>query len=126
MVRVQLLEVIAEPRELDQAGLSGGWFREEVRGFRRATREVDQTLGPTEQLPQSRQARGQGPHARRGVAEERSMAAPVAALLSYWLVPETVFGLDGWRIVVLAGSAGAVVVWFIRRAVPESPSPAIT
>ncbi|AJY10718.1 MFS transporter [Burkholderia dolosa] len=48
-------------------------------------------------------------------------AAPVAAILSYWLVPTTVFGLDGWRIVVLAGSAGAVLVWFIRRAVPESP-----
>ncbi|RKU01107.1 MFS transporter [Burkholderia sp. Nafp2/4-1b] len=48
-------------------------------------------------------------------------AAPVAALLSWWLVPQTVFGLDGWRIVVLAGSAGAVIVWFIRRAVPESP-----
>ncbi|AOI66371.1 MFS transporter [Burkholderia territorii] len=48
-------------------------------------------------------------------------AAPVAAILSYWLVPEIVFGIDGWRIVVLAGSAGAVVVWFIRRSVPESP-----
>ncbi|WP_244818366.1 MFS transporter [Caballeronia sp. Lep1P3] len=48
-------------------------------------------------------------------------AAPVAAILSYWLVPTTAFGLDGWRVVVLAGSVGAVVVWFIRRAVPESP-----
>ena len=48
-------------------------------------------------------------------------AAPVAAILSYWLVPTSPFGIDGWRIVVLAGSAGAVIVWFIRRAVPESP-----
>lgn len=48
-------------------------------------------------------------------------AAPVAAILSYWLVPTTLFGIDGWRIVVLAGSVGAVLVWFIRRAVPESP-----
>ncbi|QCP53554.1 MFS transporter [Trinickia violacea] len=48
-------------------------------------------------------------------------AAPVAAILSYWLVPTTLFGIDGWRCVVLAGSAGAVLVWFIRRAVPESP-----
>lgn len=48
-------------------------------------------------------------------------AAPVAAILSWWLVPETVFGLDGWRVVVLAGSVGAIIVWFIRRAVPESP-----
>ncbi|CAD6560275.1 MFS transporter [Paraburkholderia sabiae] len=48
-------------------------------------------------------------------------AAPVAAILSYWLVPTTAFGIDGWRVVVLAGSVGAVLVWFIRRAVPESP-----
>ncbi len=48
-------------------------------------------------------------------------AAPVAAIMSYWLVPTTVFGIDGWRVVVLAGSAGAVLVWFIRRSVPESP-----
>jgi len=48
-------------------------------------------------------------------------AAPVAALLSFWLVPTTAFGIDGWRLVVLAGSAGALLVWFIRRAVPESP-----
>lgn len=48
-------------------------------------------------------------------------AAPVAAILSFWLVPTTVFGIDGWRWVVLLGSAGALLVWFIRRAVPESP-----
>lgn len=48
-------------------------------------------------------------------------AAPVAAILSYWLVPTTLFELDGWRWVVLIGSVGAVVVWAIRRAVPESP-----
>jgi MFS transporter, putative metabolite:H+ symporter len=48
-------------------------------------------------------------------------AAPVAAILSWWLVPATLLGIDGWRWVVLAGSAGAVVVWLIRRAVPESP-----
>lgn len=49
------------------------------------------------------------------------VAAPIAAALSYWLVPLRPFGFDGWRYVVLFGSAGAVVVWFIRRAVPESP-----
>ena len=48
-------------------------------------------------------------------------AAPVAAILSYWLVPTTLFGLDGWRWVVLIGCIGAVVVWFIRLVVPESP-----
>jgi putative MFS transporter len=48
-------------------------------------------------------------------------AAPVAAIISYWLVPTTLFGLDGWRWVVLIGCIGALVVWIIRRAVPESP-----
>ncbi|WP_118183599.1 MFS transporter [Paraburkholderia phosphatilytica] len=48
-------------------------------------------------------------------------AAPVAAILSYWLVPTQLLGLDGWRWVILAGSLGAVIVWGIRRAVPESP-----
>src|SRR5271165_6540785 len=46
---------------------------------------------------------------------------PVVALLSWLLVPTTPFGYDGWRVVVLIGAAGAVAVWFIRIAVPESP-----
>lgn len=49
------------------------------------------------------------------------MAAPTAAILSYWLVPLTPYGIDGWRWVVVIGSVGAVLVWFIRRSVPESP-----
>ncbi|MDE2502117.1 MAG: MFS transporter, partial [Burkholderiales bacterium] len=48
-------------------------------------------------------------------------AAPVAALLSYVLVPTTLAGLAGWRWVVLIGCVGAVVMGFIRRAIPESP-----
>ena len=46
---------------------------------------------------------------------------PVVAFLAYRLVPLTPYGLSGWRWVVLIGSCSAVVVWFIRRAVPESP-----
>lgn len=49
------------------------------------------------------------------------VAAPAVALLSYFLVPTSVLGVDGWRWVVLIGSGGAIVVWFIRRVVPESP-----
>ncbi len=49
------------------------------------------------------------------------MAVPVAALLSYLLVPNKPLGLDGWRWVVLIGAHGALFVWFIRRALPESP-----
>lgn len=48
-------------------------------------------------------------------------AIPAVALLAWRLVPYQPFGLEGWRWVVLAGSAGALVVWFVRRAVPESP-----
>src|SRR5580692_8351113 len=46
---------------------------------------------------------------------------PVVALLAYLLVPRAPFGIDGWRWVVLIGSAGAIVVWFLRRGLPESP-----
>jgi MFS transporter, putative metabolite:H+ symporter len=49
------------------------------------------------------------------------MAVPVVAFLSYLLVPHKPFGMDGWRWVVIIGAHGAVFVWFIRRALPESP-----
>ncbi|CAG4888322.1 MFS transporter [Paraburkholderia saeva] len=48
-------------------------------------------------------------------------AVPVVAFLAYLLVPRTFFGLDGWRWVVLIGAHGALFVWWIRRALPESP-----
>ena len=44
------------------------------------------------------------------------------AFLAYQLVPyDNLYGLAGWRWVVLIGSCSAVAVWFIRRSVPESP-----
>jgi len=46
---------------------------------------------------------------------------PVVALLAWLLVPLKPFGVDGWRWVVLIGSAGALVVWRLRRGIPESP-----
>lgn len=49
------------------------------------------------------------------------MAVPVVAFLAYLLVPRKPFGLDGWRWVVIIGAHGALFVWFIRRALPESP-----
>ena len=48
-------------------------------------------------------------------------AVPVVALLAWLLVPRSPFGLDGWRWVVLLGATGAIVVWWIRRRIPESP-----
>jgi MFS transporter, putative metabolite:H+ symporter len=50
------------------------------------------------------------------------VAVPVVAALSWWLVPLTPYGIDGWRWVVFAGAAGSVVVWLLRRlSLPESP-----
>jgi len=46
---------------------------------------------------------------------------PVVAFLAYQLVPLDPLGFAGWRWVVMIGSAGALVVWVIRRGVPESP-----
>jgi len=48
-------------------------------------------------------------------------AIPVVAFISWLLVARSPFGVDGWRWVVLLGSFGAIFVWFIRRAIPESP-----
>jgi len=48
-------------------------------------------------------------------------AVPVVAFLAWQLVPQTIFGLDGWRVVVIIGSVGAFVIWWIRRRLPESP-----
>jgi putative MFS transporter len=49
------------------------------------------------------------------------LSVPVVAFLSYLLVPHKPFGIDGWRWVVIIGAHGALFVWFIRRALPESP-----
>jgi putative MFS transporter len=46
---------------------------------------------------------------------------PVVAYLSYKLVPLSPLGWDGWRWVVAIGALGALAVWFLRRAIPESP-----
>lgn len=48
-------------------------------------------------------------------------AVPVAAWLSYRLVPNAPYGFDGWRWVVLLGGVSALFVWYFRRNLPESP-----
>ena len=48
-------------------------------------------------------------------------AVPVVAALSWWLVPLSPYGIDGWRWVVLIGAAGSMVIWILRLYVPESP-----
>jgi MFS transporter, putative metabolite:H+ symporter len=49
------------------------------------------------------------------------LVVPVVAFLSTMLVPTSPLGLDGWRWVVLIGSVGGIVVWWIRLGIPESP-----
>ena len=48
-------------------------------------------------------------------------ATPVAVLVGTLLTPNTPFGISGWRLVVLAGAIGGLLVWFIQRRLPESP-----
>ena len=48
-------------------------------------------------------------------------AIPVVALLGWLLVPRMVLGIEGWRFVVMAGSVGAVLAWYVRGRLPESP-----
>ena len=46
---------------------------------------------------------------------------PVISALAYFLVPLKPLGLDGWRWVVLAGAFAAIIIGFLRFALPESP-----
>ena len=48
-------------------------------------------------------------------------AVPVVALLSWLLLPYSPLGLEGWRWVALFPALSAVLVWWIRRHLPESP-----
>jgi putative MFS transporter len=49
------------------------------------------------------------------------IAVPIVAFLSWWLVPLSPYGVDGWRWVVLIGAAASMVIWILRLLVPESP-----
>jgi putative MFS transporter len=49
-------------------------------------------------------------------------AVPTIALLAFLMAPPFTFlGLEGWRWVVIIGSVGALVIWWIRLGLPESP-----
>ncbi|MBV9330917.1 MAG: MFS transporter [Alphaproteobacteria bacterium] len=48
-------------------------------------------------------------------------AIPFVAFLAWMLVPLAPFGIEGWRWLVVTGCVGAIVVWWIRLGVPESP-----
>jgi putative MFS transporter len=48
------------------------------------------------------------------------LGVPVVGLLGRFLVP-TNFLWSGWRWLLIIGALGALIVWFIRRGLPESP-----
>jgi len=48
-------------------------------------------------------------------------AVPCVAAISLLAIPHSWFGIAGLRYVALAGGAGALVVWFLRARLPESP-----
>lgn len=49
------------------------------------------------------------------------VAVPVLGFLALYLDERTVFGLDGWRVLLILGALGAVVIAMLRRGLPESP-----
>jgi len=66
------------------------------------------------------------PKSMRGQAFACSQAigfssVPIISYLAYILVPMAPFGVAGWRWVVLIGALAAVLVGFLRFALPESP-----
>jgi MFS transporter, putative metabolite:H+ symporter len=66
------------------------------------------------------------PRERRGaafafVATIGLCAYPIAAFIAFLLVPHAPFGIAGWRWVALIGAGGAVVAWWLRLGLPESP-----
>lgn len=49
------------------------------------------------------------------------LSVPTVAFLSWGLTPHAPLGIAGWRWVVFFPVIGAVVVWWLRRGLPESP-----
>lgn len=46
---------------------------------------------------------------------------PAAGFLAHSLIGTTVVGIPGWRWMFVFGSLGALVIWLLRRRLPESP-----
>ncbi|WP_139319315.1 MFS transporter, partial [Pseudonocardia sp. Ae706_Ps2] len=49
------------------------------------------------------------------------LGVPTAGFLASILVPLSPFGVDGWRWMFILGALGALIVWVLRRMLPESP-----
>lgn len=60
----------------------------------------------------------------RGFAISTSLqlvAVPVVGILSTVLNRRTVAGVAGWRLILLVPAIGAILIWWVRRGLPESP-----
>lgn len=49
------------------------------------------------------------------------LAVPACGITSFIFVPYEPLGVDGWRWVIAIGAVGSIVVWIMRRKLPESP-----
>src|SRR5260370_41709561 len=48
-------------------------------------------------------------------------AVPVAGILAVAFISKSIAGSDGWRYLAFFPALGAVLIWWIRRGLPESP-----
>ncbi len=49
------------------------------------------------------------------------LSNPLVALMAWRLIPGDHFGMAGWRWLALFPALGALLIWFVRRSLPESP-----
>lgn len=49
------------------------------------------------------------------------LAAPFVGVLALLLIPRGLFGVDGWRWLGAFPMVGAATIWWVQRALPESP-----
>ena len=49
------------------------------------------------------------------------LAVPVLGFLSLSMNGRSIFGFDGWRVLLVLGAVGALFVIYLRRGLPESP-----
>jgi len=49
------------------------------------------------------------------------LSVPLVSVLAWLLIPGTHLGVEGWRWLAFGPAVGALLVWQVRRALPESP-----